>query len=99
MAETASCPKCGFERQPAAVECPACGIIYARFDPERATHRRLATLIDDWAAEHGRAPALPAADLAIVAKALTNGLALERDALPDGAADELLVRALRALAS
>lgn len=42
MAETASCPKCGYERQPGAVECPACGIIYARFDPERAAHRRLA---------------------------------------------------------
>jgi uncharacterized RDD family membrane protein YckC len=42
MAETASCPKCGFERLPGAVECPACGIIYARYDPERAAHRRLA---------------------------------------------------------
>jgi uncharacterized RDD family membrane protein YckC len=42
MAETASCPKCGYERQPGAVECPACGIIYARFDPERAAQRRLA---------------------------------------------------------
>jgi uncharacterized RDD family membrane protein YckC len=46
MAETASCPKCGFERQPGAVECPACGIIYARFDPERAAHRRLAAAGD-----------------------------------------------------
>lgn len=42
MAETASCPKCGFERRPGAVECPACGIIYARFDPARAARRRLA---------------------------------------------------------
>lgn len=42
MSETATCPKCGFERAPGATECPACGIIYARFDPERATHRRLA---------------------------------------------------------
>jgi uncharacterized RDD family membrane protein YckC len=42
MAETASCPKCGFERRPGAVECPACGIVYARFDPERAAQRRLA---------------------------------------------------------
>ncbi len=66
-------------------------------DYQRATHRRLTELIERWAAEHGREPALPAADLAIVAKALTNGLALEREALPDGAADELLLRALRAL--
>lgn len=42
MSESATCPKCGFERAPGATECPACGIIYARFDPERATHRRLA---------------------------------------------------------
>ncbi len=46
MTETASCPKCGFERQPGAVECPACGIIYARFDPERAAHRRMAAASD-----------------------------------------------------
>ncbi|MBZ0112702.1 MAG: RDD family protein [Thermoanaerobaculia bacterium] len=26
-----SCPKCGFERDPEAVECPVCGILYARY--------------------------------------------------------------------
>lgn len=32
MAEAAStCPKCGQPRPPAAVECPFCGVIYARF--------------------------------------------------------------------
>jgi uncharacterized RDD family membrane protein YckC len=46
MAETASCPKCGFERLPGATECPACGVIYARYDPERAAHRRLAAAGD-----------------------------------------------------
>lgn len=26
------CPKCGWVRESGAVECPACGIVYARFD-------------------------------------------------------------------
>jgi hypothetical protein len=26
------CPKCGWARESGAVECPACGIVYARFD-------------------------------------------------------------------
>lgn len=26
-----TCPKCGWAREPNAVECPACGIVYARF--------------------------------------------------------------------
>lgn len=26
------CPKCGWTRESGAVECPACGIVYARFD-------------------------------------------------------------------
>lgn len=66
---------------------------------QRGTHRRLTELIERWAAEHDRQIALPAADLAIVAKALTNGLALERAAVPESVCDDLLVRALRALVS
>lgn len=31
-AEQKICPKCGWAREPGAVECPACGIVYARFD-------------------------------------------------------------------
>lgn len=30
------CPKCQHERQPAATACPACGVIYDKYDPERA---------------------------------------------------------------
>jgi len=30
-----SCPKCGSPRQPEALDCPFCGIIYDRFDPSR----------------------------------------------------------------
>lgn len=32
----ASCPKCGFARDPAAADCPACGIVYARYRPRSA---------------------------------------------------------------
>lgn len=31
MNDDAKCPKCSFEREPDAVECPACGIVYARY--------------------------------------------------------------------
>ena len=35
-----TCPKCGYTRRPTDeapdYECPSCGIIYARYDPERA---------------------------------------------------------------
>lgn len=73
MTELASCPKCGFERQSGAVECPACGIIYDRYDPERAAQRRLAaeaqvapaggTMFDPY-----RAPEAAVSDLAVVAR-------------------------------
>lgn len=26
-----TCPKCGWAREPGAIECPACGIVYARY--------------------------------------------------------------------
>lgn len=73
-------------------------VVRERFaDYQRTTHRRLAELIEGWAAEHDRELPLSAADLAIVAKALTNGLALEQAAVPESVDDELLVRVLRAL--
>lgn len=72
MTELASCPKCGFERRSGAVECPACGIIYDRYDPERAAQRRLAaeaqvapaggTMFDPY-----RAPEAAVSDFAVVA--------------------------------
>lgn len=30
-----TCPKCQAPRPPAATQCPACGVIYAKFDPEK----------------------------------------------------------------
>lgn len=30
-----TCPKCQAPRPPAATECPACGLVYAKFDPEK----------------------------------------------------------------
>jgi len=68
-------------------------------DYQRGTHRRLTELIEGWAADHDRELPLAASDLAIVAKALTNGLALERAAVPESVCDDLLARALRALVS
>jgi hypothetical protein len=31
------CPKCGFERQAKAAECPVCGVVFSRLDPTAAT--------------------------------------------------------------
>ena len=30
--ETQTCPKCGFQREPKALECPVCGVVYAKFE-------------------------------------------------------------------
>ena len=30
--ETQTCPKCGFVREPKALDCPVCGIVYAKFE-------------------------------------------------------------------
>lgn len=35
MEETLTCPKCGAARAPQDLECFACGIIYARYNPDR----------------------------------------------------------------
>lgn len=32
-----TCPKCGSQREANALDCPFCGIVYARFDPARQT--------------------------------------------------------------
>lgn len=34
-----SCPKCGFAREPSALDCPVCGIVFSRYRsaPERVT--------------------------------------------------------------
>lgn len=68
-------------------------------DYQRMTHSRLTDLIESWAAQRDRELPLPAADLAIVAKALTNGLALERASMPESVCDDLLARTLQALVS
>ncbi len=47
--ETQTCPKCGFLREPQALDCPVCGVVYAKFergipaDPAPATPRAAAT--------------------------------------------------------
>jgi hypothetical protein len=30
--ETQTCPKCGFPREPKAVDCPVCGIVFAKYE-------------------------------------------------------------------
>jgi len=40
MSESSICPKCGFPRTEGTLECPVCGIVYDRYNPERvAAHR------------------------------------------------------------
>lgn len=56
-----TCPKCGAPREPQAVDCPMCGIVYARFNPDRSQipppPDPNATLYDPY-----QAPASPVAD-------------------------------------
>ena len=40
--ETQTCPKCGFQREPKALDCPVCGVVYAKF--ERGTPARPAPI-------------------------------------------------------
>jgi len=35
MTTIMSCPRCGFEIQPERTDCAACGIVFARYDPQR----------------------------------------------------------------
>jgi len=62
------------------------------------TRRRLAQLIGDWARKNDRQLPLDPDDLAVIVKALTNGIALEQMAAPGTIDDDLLMRALQLLA-
>lgn len=35
MSDASICPKCSFPREAGALDCPACGIVYDRYDPDR----------------------------------------------------------------
>jgi len=37
--ETQTCPKCGFPREPQALDCPVCGIVYAKVERRAASSR------------------------------------------------------------
>ena len=63
------------------------------------TRRRLTELIGDWARKNDRQLPLDPDDLAVIVKALTNGIALEQMAAPGTIDDDLLMRALQLLAS
>ena len=43
MAQPTRCPKCAYERKPTDTapdyECPACGVIYSKYDPSIAERR------------------------------------------------------------
>ncbi len=62
------------------------------------TRRRLTQLIGDWARKNDRQLTLDPGDLAVIVKALTNGLALEQMAAPGTIDGDLLARALQLLA-
>lgn len=62
------------------------------------TRRRLTELIGRWSQKNDRRLALDPGDLAIIVKALTNGLALEQMAAPGTIDEDLLMRALQLLA-
>lgn len=50
------CPKCGFRAAAAALECPACGLIYARWRPRENVplHASPQPLLDSSSSEDGR---------------------------------------------
>ncbi|HKH45729.1 MAG TPA: hypothetical protein VKM72_13790 [Thermoanaerobaculia bacterium] len=50
-----TCPKCGWAREPNAVDCPACGIVFARFSGSRTSPAAASTFTT---------PPLPAAQAA-----------------------------------
>ena len=63
---------------------------------QQRTRRRLERIIEDRVALTGRSPLLPTADLAIILKAISNGIALEKLSTPDEVPDDLLARAVHA---
>ncbi len=66
---------------------------------QQQTRRRLERIIEDRAARTGRQPLLPTADLAIIIKAISNGIALEKLSTPGEIPDDLLARAVLAFFS
>lgn len=64
---------------------------------QQRTRRRLEQVIEDRAARTGWQLPLPAAELAIILKAISNGIALEKLSTPDEIPDDLLARAVHAL--
>lgn len=81
-----------------AMREPAVRKRFAEYQLE--TRRRLAELIADWARRNDRQLALDPGELAVIVKALTNGLALEQTVVPGTAGSDLrlLIRALQLLA-
>ena len=51
MSDASVCPKCGLPRRPGSLDCPACGIVFARFDPQRLSARRAARVREAGAEE------------------------------------------------
>ena len=84
---TERCPKCAAPRGPQATECPACGVIYARFRAAGATRD----------ASTGEAPAAPPA--LEHAAAAQPGPAPARVHVPEREVEELLVLLARFLES
>ena len=79
-----------------AMREPAVRERFAEYQLE--TRRRLTELIGDWARNNDRQLPLDPDDLAVIVKALTNGIALEQMAAPGTIDDDLLMRALQLLA-
>lgn len=79
-----------------AMREPAVRERFAEYQLE--TRRRLTELIGGWARKNDRQLPLDPDDLAVIVKALTNGIALEQMAAPGTIDDDLLMRALRLLA-
>ncbi|MEX2447334.1 MAG: TetR/AcrR family transcriptional regulator [Solirubrobacterales bacterium] len=79
-----------------AMREPAVRERFAEYQLE--TRRRLTELIGDWARKNDRQLPLDPDDVAVIIKALTNGIALEQMAAPGTIDDDLLMRALQLLA-
>lgn len=56
-ASSMTCPKCGWAREPNALDCPACGVVYARFAGVQA--RPTPAVSDAFAAAPPPLPPLP----------------------------------------
>jgi thiol-disulfide isomerase/thioredoxin len=57
-----TCPRCSFEipeKAQGAPDCPGCGVIFARYDPEKASMARLEAVRSERSPEPSRPPVLP----------------------------------------